>query len=116
MSKIIFIVCKKTMKDKQRSIDLALSYLKNNMQLNSNRWLSENGSAIRIGRTSYKDIVIPAIEDINYAVSRYIPEFKTFEIIQTSWRRDKYHKSIKRNQGVSIQEDEKHFYIEATMP
>ena len=116
MDKIVFIVSKKPIKSKQRSLDLALGYFENNSELQSNRWIAENGSSRRIGRTSYQKIVIPAIEDINSAISRYIPEFSAFKIVQTEWRRDKYHKSIQRNQAVRIEEDEEHFYIEVAIP
>ncbi len=116
MDKFTYIICKKSVKAKQRSLDMALSYLKDHLQLRSDRWLKMSSSSVRIGRSSYERIVIPAIEDINLAVSRDVPEFKAFNLIRTSWRKDKYHKTIERNRYVNIQEDEKHFYIEVQIP
>jgi len=49
MDKIIFIIHKKLLKDKQRSLDLALSYLKDNLELKNNRWITRENTAIRIG-------------------------------------------------------------------
>jgi hypothetical protein len=116
MSKIVVVVHKKPLGNKQRSLDLALGYLKDNLQLNSNRWIPINGAAIRIGRTSYQQIVIKGFEEINHAISRYIPDFVAFEIVITRWRNSKFHRAIKRNATVSIKEDETHFYIEASIP
>lgn len=91
---------------------MVLSYLKSNSELKANRRISENDPTLRIGRTSYQRIVIPAIEDINWAVSRYIPGFNAFKLVQEIWRDAKYHKSIRKNESIGIQEDEKFFYIE----
>lgn len=114
MDKIIVVVSKKPLKGKQRSLDMVLNYLKSNFLLKSNRWLLQNGSSMRIGRTSYQQIVLPGIEDINFAFLRYMPSFKAFEITEEEWRAGKYSKSIKRNEHLAIDEDEKHFYLEVT--
>lgn len=121
MDRIVYVHPKKSIKDHPCSLDLALGYLKNNLQfsnlmLKPHRWLADNYSSNSIGRTSYQNIVIPEIERINSAISRYIPEFEAFKLVQTAWRKNKFHKSIQRNQAVRIQEDEENFYIEVTMP
>jgi hypothetical protein len=114
MDKIILVIHKKPLKDKLRSLDLALNYLKDNLELKNNRWITRDNTPIRIGRTSYQQIVLPAIEDINSAFLRYVPNFKAFDIKEEEWREGKYSKSIKRNEHLSIDEDEKHFYLEVT--
>ena len=80
MNKIVFIIQKKPIKDRPRSLDRALGHLKNNIHLDFHRWVSDKGSTTRICRSSYQDIVIPNLEDINSAISRYLPDFTAFKI------------------------------------
>jgi len=111
MIKVIFVVQKKPFTSHQRSLDLALSYLKNHLEINYHRWVRSDGEKARIGRTSYQSVVIPGIKDINSAFDRYFPEKKPFQVKREVWRKNKYHKSIFRDESILIEEDEKHFYI-----
>ena len=115
MDKIVFLIQKKPINNNQRSLDLALHHLKNNEELKFNRWIIENGNAKRIARTSYQRIVLAGLKNINAAISRYFPTLTAFEIIQSPWRSDKFHHSIKRNDKVKIEEDGRYFYIEVAI-
>jgi len=112
MDKIVFLIQKKPINNNQRSLDLALHHFKTNEELKFNRWIIEEGNAKRIARTSYQRIVLEGLKNINAGISRYFPDFTAFEIIQSPWRSDKFHHSIKRNEKVKIEEDGRYFYIE----
>ena len=112
MAKFVFVIRKKTFGKKERSADLVLKYLKTNSRLDSSRWLTLNGNPIRIGRTSLDYIVIPLLQDLNLAMDKLIPGFMAFEIKRTEWRTGKYHKTIIKNPGLQIDEEDKYYFVE----